>query len=564
MENLRILFIALYSDNYPSIGESHGLSVVAGSVVNKCSDYTIDYFEVMDMVALGDHNIAQIIDKITLNKPNVIGISINYGTYYILQDIIKGIHNFIESTNPLVLFGGAIATYIPEIILKNIYSKSIIILGEGDEATPMVIRSWFEKSPIGEISNLCYKSNDKVIYTVGKLVSINKMSSPYREHIDSIVSNKAQVYLESSRGCSWAGCSFCLRGLTDLKGYKTEYRRLNFIRTSLDIIRLAEHGVRVFTFADEDFLGGKIHENEIFVDEFENFCLTNELGLSFDASLTVHSIFSNKFSEAELERIQLQLKRLKGIGLRKVFLGIESGSDSQLKRYDKGHTSHEAISAIKILRNIGFELELGFIMFDPLCSLTEIEENIDFLNKNDLIKYVSFLSSELRLQVKSKYLRLLKKQESVNNKVLFNRTLDYNTLSYNYYYNSEDVANLVKKVKFWNSRIRDIHYPLKNLSRYGKGGILMEHREKVVDIITNLRNEYFQLLKRLIFEIKSNQIQIINDKSIDKVIYITSIEIIELSKDLPLDIIENHIFNAVIKTCNTEIDNFIRCNVNDI
>ena len=556
MDKLRILFVALYSDKYPAIGESHGTSVVAGSVLNKCSHLQIDYLEVIDMVILGDTNIENITETIKLKKPNIIGFSVNYGTYDILKLIIENTVEYINSFKPLILFGGPISTYIPEIIINNIYDKAIIVIGEGDETTPMLIDSWANNLPFKQIPNVCYKNDGTFIYTIRKLVEIENLSLPYRGHILAIKESKAQIYVESSRGCSWAACTFCLRGLTDVKGKKTEYRRFNIERLTSDILNLNTHGIRVFTMADEDFLGGNIKDNHIFVNKFEEFCVKNSLRLSFDASLTVNSIFSDKFSQIELTEIKYQLIKLKKIGLRKIFLGIESGSDSQLKRYVKGHSSYEILEAIKIIQDVGFDLELGFIMFDPLCTLDEIDENIDFLYNNDLTKYVSFLSNELRLQVKANYINVLEVYENRHKTTIYDRKIDYNTISHTYEYADKNINKLLNTIQFWNSRIRGIHYPLKNLSRYGEGGILGKYRNEVVNIIINLRNDYILLIKKEISIIKQGNVNHDTKKSISELLYNSSKRFIELSEKVPNEILDNEIFNKILKTCKEEINSY--------
>jgi radical SAM superfamily enzyme YgiQ (UPF0313 family) len=555
MDSLRILFVVLYSEKYPSIGESHGASVVAGAILDKCSDLPINYMQVIDMVAFSDKNVEQITQIIKQHNPNVICISVNYGTYDALKEFITSIEFYLDKIQPLILLGGPIPTYIPEVIIKEIYEKAIITIGEGDDAAPMLIRSWFQNLSFKSIPNLCFSVNGKVHYNQRKLVLDKFMSLPYRKHIDEIFNNKGQIYVESSRGCSWSSCSFCLRGLTDLNGRKNEFRRFNNDRLFEDILALSEKKIHVFTFSDEDFLGGELVENSNFIVALEQFCLSKKIDLSFDISLTVHSIFSNK-SNDEFDIVKNQLKKLKSIGLRKVFIGIESGSDSQLKRLGKGHSSFEALTSINAIKELNINLELGFIMFDPLCSLREIKENIDFLYNNDLVRHASFISNELRLQINVPYIKLLKIEEKTHKKELYNRMIDYNTISHTYDYLYDDVSSLICIVRKWNDRIRSIHYPLKNISRYGEGGILGIYRDKVFQIVINLRKNFFQLLKDIIADIEAKKSVSYEEIGIDTVLLRTSNNFIELYKEFPKDIASHLILENVLKVCLSEVENF--------
>ena len=83
-------------------------------------------------------------------------------------------------------------------------------------------------------------------------------------------------------------------------------------------------------------------------------------------------------------------------------MGVESGSPSQLIRYGKGVTVEETEQAIRILREIGFNVEPGFIFFDPEATLDELKESIDFIKRTELAKTKSRLFGSLRVQAGSK------------------------------------------------------------------------------------------------------------------------------------------------------------------
>jgi len=294
---------------------------------------------------------------------------------------------------------------------------------------------------------------------------------------------------ERADHCSWSHCTFCLRGLLDLKGVGHEYRRLPSERIVADFFQVRSLGARSVTLADEDLLGANDARALSVVETFET--LARSLGdpIAFDASATVHSIFSaSRPRDLQLAREDL-IRRLKLSGLRKIFLGVESGSDSQLKRYAKGHTRHEAQEAIRILRRHGVAVELGWIMFDPLCTLDEIHENVGFLLASDTADATSYLFNELRLQRDTHYQHLLDvhRQRSGSSDALYDTHFDRDTLSFRYSYADADVASLVKCAREWQDILRPIHYPLKNLTRYGVSGELSDHISEPRAILTDLR-----------------------------------------------------------------------------
>lgn len=540
-KKLNVFLCSLYSDRYPAIGESHGLSVIAGTIHSRFKN-SISEFQVMDMVLSGKIPLVEVANKILQQKPNIIGISVNYGTYSELTKLINFIKSTFEESECLIMFGGALPTYIPKQVL-DLFPKGVVVVGEGDEVVPLIIERWQNHLNFELLPNTAFLINDKLVVNHRKLVNPEKISLPYRKHLSKKSDSKSQIYIETSRGCSWAACTFCLRGLTDVKGTRREYRTFSLQRTTADIQNLYNSGFKSFTFADEDFLGGDLFKKEQLVDGLLDFFRENEIKLSFDVSMTVNSVYYEGQKEGEKARINLILSKLKKIGLRKVFLGIESGSESQLKRYAKGHNKKEILECINILNDQSIQIELGFIMFDPLCSIAEIQENLTFLKDNNLARFVSFIGNELRLQKDSKFVKLLDVFENRNNCSVYNKELNLDTISYNYHYVDKSVDELLRKIKQWNKILSKIHYPLKNITRYGDKGILNKYRPEVIKIVHKLRNDYLDLLLNATENLSENE------SSLNVILKNASISFIELSKSFDSEIVENKLIKKTLQNC---------------
>jgi len=230
--------------------------------------------------------------------------------------------------------------------------------------------------------------------------------------------------------------------------------------------------------------------------------------LLFDVSMNVHSIYCNKWSEEMRNECKDTLLQLKRYGLRKVFLGVESGSDTQLRRYKKQQNVSETIYAIRTLEECGIEIEMGFIVFDPLCTIEEVKDNLLFLYNNNFARYVSSLGSglELRLHMDTSYVQMLIQFEKENNVCLHSNTYDFDTLNYLSSYLDRDVEKMVKYVKEINALIRPIYFPLKSLSRYGANGSLKENVMIIKDLVVEIRNSYLKYLLELIEHITNEKI----------------------------------------------------------
>lgn len=154
-----------------------------------------------------------------------------------------------------------------------------------------------------------------------RLVHLDGHGPPYRRHIPAIRRMGGQIFVETSRGCSWAACTFCLRGLTDVSGRSGEYRRRDPASVVRDIAALRTAGVTQVTFADEDFLGESLDNAEKFVLGLEGL---RKHPMEFGASCTVHSVCNRRDDEKTARRRLHLLERLVETGLTRVFLGVES------------------------------------------------------------------------------------------------------------------------------------------------------------------------------------------------------------------------------------------------
>lgn len=502
----RVLLIALDSEIYPAMGESHGISVLAGHLESVLS-LQLDALKVIDMYALdGQEKDQALYQTVRDFRPTIIGISVPYATYSHLKNLYPKLKNLLKQygQDVLVIFGGPIPTYLPQMIIQEIDRSAVIVQGEGEEAIVEVIRNWLNRDSLEAVPNVCYSDGGQLKCQERVLVDLSTISRPYRRHISTLAKKKAQIFTESSRGCSWAACTFCPRGLLDMKGTCDEYRRFPIGRLRQDLVTLKDEGIQIITFADEDFLGGELLQRQQLVTSLEELTRTEKLRLCFDVSMRVQSIYCSSWNESEIEQGKGLLKRLKNIGLREVSLGVESGSSTQLKRYGKQHTAGEAAKAVQVLRDLGITVEVGFIMFDPLCNLKEIEENIQFLEDNDLAALVpAWRGVELRLQLGSRYLTMLGQKEKQLGLQLFQRALNPDTLTYPPFYANSEVRLVASEVRRWNSCIRPLYYPLNNLSRYGTGGILEGLVLPVRELIAEMRKTYLERIIELVNMVKS-------------------------------------------------------------
>jgi radical SAM superfamily enzyme YgiQ (UPF0313 family) len=500
---IRAALIGLYSEKYPAIGESHGLSVVAGGLRASfpASQLTM---EVLDMVQHGQESCAEAVALVERLGANVLAVGLPYGTFSVLREYYSDMRRALAGERPLVVLGGPIATYLSDRLLEDICPDAVVILGEADQVFPALVARWLDGRPYSDLPNLHYfdQSIGTAVRTRRALASLRTSQAPYRGHIRSILANGGQVFAEASRGCSWAACTFCLRGLTDVAGRNYEYRRKEAAVVAADLRTLYDLGVSDVTFADEDFLGSSLPETAEFVADLASHV---SYAPRFDASATVHSVYSRRDSPAERSARESVLQTLAKLGLQKVFLGIESCSPGQLKRYAKGHTREEAVAAARTLQRFGIRVEIGVILFDPLCTLAEVADSLSFMRSNGLAQLASGISSELRLQVGSSYFTMLQRHEKQSGVKLWRDELEKDTLSYPYRFADDEAQSFFFAVKEWSRRLYPLYYPAKSLSRFGATGALGQAVYPLRHAIRKFRTDSCDAMLEAIGAIKSGR-----------------------------------------------------------
>jgi radical SAM superfamily enzyme YgiQ (UPF0313 family) len=499
---MKILLASLFSARYPAIGETHALSVLAGVLGPRL--HSDDDFEIYDMVLDGRERYDHLLEVLAKYRPNVLCLSIGYGTFSKISHVLNGLNEI--QINPIRIYGGALPHYLHDTILDRVDPDAVIVRGEGDETLPVLIDRIRSNQPFNDVPNLAFCADGARIQTPRKLAELSTLPPPHRSHLSRYSDKSFQVFTEFSRGCSWAGCTFCLRGLLDNEGKRTEYRHFSKGRAEADLSRLAALGFQSVTFADEDFFGGGIADLELTVQTLEQSAamLNGMPPLHFDVSATPHSIFTSDMPDNERTLREALLSRARAAGVRKIFFGIESGSASQLKRYAKGHTKGDAIRVIKKCVELGFDIEIGWILFDPLVTIEELEENLSYLAENDFARYASYVFNEIRIQKESRYVQLLKSYQLRTGVRLISDEIDEDTLSYKHSYADKRVVLLIQSMHKLEEIFRRVHYPLKNLVRFGVSGVAGEHAPRARTLLAEVRTNMVVTCLAMVRSIRSD------------------------------------------------------------
>jgi hypothetical protein len=146
------------------------------------------------------------------------------------------------------------------------------------------------------------------------------------------------------------------------------------------------------------------------------------------------------------------------VGLVKVFIGIEAGNPSQLRRYRRGLTLEDITGSLEVLRELRLGIDAGFIMFDPELSLEEMLENIRFFRENRLMPHNQWPFRPMVVNEGSRSVTRLREKGLLGEP-------DANYISYSYSFENEYVGEIARIVDGTSATTRPVFYALKQKSK---------------------------------------------------------------------------------------------------
>ena len=332
---------------------------------------------------------------------------------------------------------------------------------------------------------------------------LKKAKHPDRTLALEVFKQHGIVRVEASRGCAYSKCDFC-GTVEKYNGPGWRPFKLDFIIEELIII--SKIGFKSPYFTDEDFFGDDIERIYELANRIEEVKKNNLVSpdLDFYINLRANSILGMGIGGKQ-EAIKLLL-RLKEVGLREIFVGIESGCGEQLDRYKKGITKEKNIEAIRTLRELGIEGDLGFIFFDRDSTIAGLRENLNFIYEANISYQDSQLIKKMRIEPRTPIGFEFAKQNPT-------AEIDLNIVEFLYQFRHAEVEKIYNTFIDWQKEDLDVVY---NLQSFCRGEIPKGYtRKEIKEILAQYRNLDVKYLDEIvkIFEMdKQNK-----DKSIKEV-----------------------------------------------
>lgn len=338
-------------------GESLGLSVLGATVKRQGIPVKLLDATLLNMSLQG------LMGEIKRNAPSLVGLSITCGSFLPgAVQVAREIKKWNKTVH--VTAGGPYPSFACNRILEDVPEIDTIIRFEGELSLPSLYRRLQDPGAWSEIPNLCFREGQQVHANspAPPLKDLDSLPWPLRDS-RSFGPGIRDVALLSSRGCTW-DCAYCIQArLYQHSGWRS--------RTAADIVNEMKHlredwRAGAFLFHDDNFFGSSRPGRERAL-ELARLLVSEGMTLPLALSALPMDVESSLFGQ------------LKKAGLKQVFLGVESGVQAALNRWNKKVTVAQNRKAMEILKDLGLGLEVGFVSFDPYTTLEELRENVEFL-----------------------------------------------------------------------------------------------------------------------------------------------------------------------------------------
>lgn len=244
-----------------------------------------------------------------------------------------------------------------------------VILGEGEETFPELVWALFDNTSLRDVRGIAYKQNDVVYRTNARGLSpLDDFEWPARDMFFKSGEQAARIL--SSRGC-FQDCTFCTTPAMRSMNPGPAYRERNPIDVVDEMEFLVQHGIEYFYFNDDLYFSGKKGRGKASVIAEE--LIRRKLKVQYKVELRADS--ADPLKDWDF------MARLKESGLERIFVGIESGSNEMLQFLGKKTNADLNIRFVNFLKDVGFKVNIGKILFGPFTSWEELQRSIAFFGE---------------------------------------------------------------------------------------------------------------------------------------------------------------------------------------
>ncbi|MFB6719237.1 B12-binding domain-containing radical SAM protein [Kribbella sp. NPDC056345] len=339
--------------------------------------------ELLNACAEMHSTLKQALDAILASAPDVVGFSgpvnvVGENAWFARKLREHGFAGHIT-------IGHDFATLNDELFLRTFDNFDSVVRGEGEQ-TMVELLDGLELGDLSGVPGLTYRDDrGQIVRNRPRpaIANLDDLAWASRSDTSQVLDCRMSAALWTQRGCAYR-CNFCTTGeVPDQLGFRGSDRwRRRSVKSVVDELEnlQSRFGVDHVTIVDDLFLA-KGETGTSHAREFAEEVLERKLELTFMIDCRVDGI----------DREVMAL--LARAGLRKVFVGVESASETALLDLNKHYHPKIIRERLSILDELGVTTAVGFIFLNPTDSLAGLRSSFDLLVDLDLRTPHHFFSS---------------------------------------------------------------------------------------------------------------------------------------------------------------------------
>ncbi|WP_197717815.1 B12-binding domain-containing radical SAM protein [Mycobacterium basiliense] len=281
-----------------------------------------------------------------------------------------------------IALGNAIATLNYERILRQHDCFDFVIVGDGELAFTKLALAVANDAAVDHVPGLARRDDQgHIVCSPATLVDLDELPRPARDELPTVLADGFAASVFSTRGCPYR-CTFCGTGAMSAMFGRNSYRAKSVDAVVDEIEYLKSDFNLDFVFISDDLFVSKHPSSQQRAADFASTMLRRGIDINFMVDIRLDSV------------VDLDLyKHLHRAGLRRVFIGLETGSYDQLRAYRKQilNRGQDAADTVIALQRLGIEVIPGTIMFHPTVQPDELRETARLLRATRYTNAFKFL-----------------------------------------------------------------------------------------------------------------------------------------------------------------------------
>jgi anaerobic magnesium-protoporphyrin IX monomethyl ester cyclase len=265
--------------------------------------------------------------------------------------------------------GGHFAAFNAEALLRDVPAIDSVAVGEGETICCSLAQSL---SDLAAVRGLVWRSRFGLVRNPPAskpsdldALPIPPRKVPFDDYLGIPITN-----ILSSRGCAHA-CDFCSIAAWHRLCGGERVRLRSAGNLAAEIERLYADGARIFNFHDDSFVlrdPGTFRARS--AELARELSLRGIRGIAFAIKSRPDAVNLDSFVP------------LRKIGLFRVFLGIEAGTETSLRNLGRHQTVADNERALRVLEELDLHAAFNLLLLNPDSTLEDLQGNVAFLRRN--------------------------------------------------------------------------------------------------------------------------------------------------------------------------------------